>query len=406
MIGFSIFKIALGALRGNKLRSGLTLLGIIFGMLSVMTIISALEGLMGSIKNEIGRLGPSTFLVSKMMQVTSEEMWLEKVKRKPITLQSAKLIEEGCQTCVIVSPSALSQERAKYGSKTIRNVIVRGVTHAYIDIIDLEVAQGRFHSSEDDLHRRPVVFIGDGIREDFFSGVDPLGKEIKLGNKKYTVIGVAKKMGSFFGEDRDHRAYLPLSTFAAQFGQPRWGLNVIVKAESVAKLDEAMDEVRMILRAQRNVPYNQPDDFDMLTAESFLALLNSMTRMFRLALVGISSISIVVGGIVVMNIMMVAVTERTREIGIRKAIGAKQKHILLQFLFESLTLTIVGGLIGMVSGYLIAKTLVGMLNMNIAPSALAIVAGLSISMGTGLIFGIYPAMKAARLDPIKALSIE
>ncbi len=406
MIGLSILGIALQAIRANKLRSGLTLIGIIFGMLSVMTIISALEGLMGSMEKEIGRLGPQTFMVSKMMIATSEEMWLDKIKRKPVTLASAKLIDEGCQNCLKVSPRTFAEEKGKYGSKTIRDVRIMGCMSSFIDIMDFEVAQGRFHSSEDDLHRRPVVFIGDGLREEFFPGIDPLGKEIRLGSKKYTVIGVAKRVGEFFGESRDNFVAMPLSTFSTQFGQPRWGLNVLVKAESVEKLDEAMDEVRMILRSQRGVPYNEPDDFDMLTAESFLDLLNQLTKMFRFALIGISSISMVVGGIVVMNIMMVAVTERTREIGIRKAIGAKQKHILLQFLFESLTLTIVGGLIGMVSGYLIAKMLVGMIGMQIEPSTLAIVAGLSISTGTGLIFGIYPAMKAARLDPIKALSYE
>jgi len=361
---------------------------------------------MDSMEKEIGRLGPQTFMVSKMMIATSEDMWLEKIKRKPVTLASAKLIQEGCQDCLKVSPRTFAMERAKYGSKTIRDVRLMGCMSSFIDIMDFEVAQGRFHSSEDDLHRRPVVFIGDGLREEFFPGVDPLGKEIRLGSKKYTVIGVAKKVGSFFGESRDEFVAMPLSTFSTQFGQPRWGLNVLVKAVSVEKLEEAMDEVRMILRSQRGVPFNAPDDFDMLTAESFLDLLNQMTQMFRFALVGISSISMVVGGIVVMNIMMVAVTERTREIGIRKAIGAKQKHILLQFLFESLTLTVVGGLIGIVSGYLIAKTLVGMIGMQIEPSTFAIIAGLSISMGTGLIFGIYPAMKAARLDPIKALSFE
>ena len=398
--------IALQAIRANKLRSGLTLLGITFGMLSVMTIISALEGMKDSMEKEIGRLGQQTFMVSKLMIVTSEEMWFEKIKRKPISLSSAKLIESGCQNCIKVSPRTFEEGRAKYGSKSIRNVRIMGCMSSFIDIMDFEVVQGRFHSSEDDLHRRPVVFIGDGLREEFFPGVEPLGKEIKVGSKKYTVIGVAKRVGEFFGESRDNFVAMPLSTFSVQFGQPRRGLNILVKAESVEKLDEAMDEVRMILRSQRGVPFNVPDDFDMLTAESFLDLLNDFTKMARFALVGISSISMVVGGIVVMNIMMVAVTERTREIGIRKAIGARRNHILLQFLFESLTLTSIGGLVGTIAGFLIAKMLVGMLGMQIEPSMLAIVSGLSISMGTGLIFGIYPAMKAARLDPIKALSFE
>lgn len=406
MIGFSILGIALQAIRANKLRSGLTLMGIIFGMLSVMTIISALEGLMDSIEKEFSRLGPSTFMVSKMMLATSEEMWLEKVKRKPINLDAAELIDENCQNCEKVSPRMFASRRLKYGSRTMRDVRIMGGTSEFIDIVDFEVAQGRFHSHEDDLHRSQVVFIGDDIRAEFFEGLDPLGKQIKIGERKYTVIGVAKKAGSFFGESRDDFAIIPFSAASRQFGQPRWGLNILIKARSVPLLEETQDEVRMILRSQRNVPYNEPDDFDMMTAEGFLDILNNFTRMFRMALVGISSISIVVGGIVVMNIMMVAVTERTREIGIRKAIGAKQKHILLQFLFESLALTLFGGFVGMVLGYLIAKGLVGLMDMQIEPSTVAIVAGLSISVGTGLIFGIYPAMKAARLDPIKALSYE
>jgi putative ABC transport system permease protein len=183
-------------------------------------------------------------------------------------------------------------------------------------------------------------------------------------------------------------------------------MNITIKARSVEELDEAMDQVRMILRAKRHVPYDKPDDFSLITADNILEALNAFTRMFRLTLVGISSISLVVGGIVVMNIMMVSVTERTREIGIRKSVGAKQKHILVQFLFEALMTTFSGGVVGIVLGFLIARFLVGLIDMEISPSTFAIVAGLFISVGTGVIFGIYPAMKAARMDPIKALSYE
>jgi len=406
MIGFSILRIALDAIRVNRLRSSLTLLGIIFGMVSVMTIISALEGMMGAIKEDIGKLGPTTFMVAKMMMATSDEMFLEKIKRKPIDMKSAELIMAECQLCEKVSPRAFAQARLKYGSKYIRDGRIMAGTYSFIDIVDIEVAEGRFHSYEDDLYRSNVVLIGDGTREELFPGIDPIGKKIKVGSKKYTVIGVAKKFGSLFGQERDNFVVMPLSTYSSQFGQPRWGLNVVIKAPSVEKLEDTMDEVRLLLRAQRNVPYDKPDDFDIMTADIFLEFFNSFTKIFRMALIGVSSISIVVGGIVVMNIMMVAVTERTREIGIRKAIGAKRRHILLQFLFESLALTSSGGLVGMVIGYMIAKFLVGLIGMEISPSALAIIAGLSISMGTGLIFGIYPAMKAAKLDPIKALSFE
>ena len=228
-----------------------------------------------------------------------------------------------------------------------------------------------------------------------------------MGANSYTVIGVAKKIGSAFGDNQDNFVVVPFSSYSKQFGPTRRGLNLVIKANSVEDLPDAMDQVRVVLRAQRHVPFNEEDDFDMLTADSILEVLNSFTKILRFGLIGISSISVVVGGIVVMNIMMVAVSERTREIGIRKSLGAKRKHILVQFLFESLLLTFIGGFIGVIVGFIIAKALlVSNLGMEITPSILAISIGFGISTTIGLVFGIYPAMKAARLDPIKALSYE
>lgn len=403
----SIFRIAGAALWANKLRSGLTFVGIVFGVTSVMTIITALEGATGAIEKQLDTLGPSTFMVAKLMSAFSEEEFLEKIKRKPVSIRDAEIVEEDCQLCEKVSPRAHGGARVKYGDKYIRDVSVRAGTANIVDIVDFEVAQGRFHSAEDDLYKRRVALIGDDLREEFFEGVNPLGKVIKIGPEKYTVIGVAEHKGEMFGESQDDFVVIPLSTFIRQFGEPRrGGISMLVKARSVELLPEAMDEVRVIMRTIRKVPYDEPDDFDMETADSILEMFNNFTRMFRLVMVGISTISLVIGGIVVMNIMMVSVTERTREIGIRKSIGAKQKHILLQFLFESVMLTLSGGIVGIILGFLIAQALAGQIDMDIEPSMLAISAGLTVSTGIGLIFGIYPAMKAARLDPIKALSYE
>jgi len=403
----SIFRIASAALWANKLRSGLTFVGIVFGVTSVMTIITALEGATGAIEKQLETLGPSTFMVAKLMSAFSEEEFLEKIKRKPVTIRDAEIVEEDCQLCEKVSPRAHDRARVKYGDKYLRDVSVRAGTANIVDIVDFEVAQGRFHSFEDDLYKRRVVLIGDDLREEFFESLNPLGRVIKIGSEKYTVIGVAERQGEMFGESQDDFVVIPLATFIRQFGEPRrGGINMLVKARSVELLPEAMDEVRVIMRTIRKVPYDEPDDFDMETADSILEMLNNFTRMFRLVMVGISTISLVIGGIVVMNIMMVSVTERTREIGIRKSIGAKQKHILLQFLFESVMLTLSGGVVGIVLGFLIAQALAAQIDMDIEPSMLAISAGLIVSTGIGLIFGIYPAMKAARLDPIKALSYE
>ncbi|MBD3403038.1 FtsX-like permease family protein [candidate division GN15 bacterium] len=406
MVGVAILGIAFGALLANKLRSGLTLLGVIFGVTSVMTIISAVEGMTGAIEENLKALGPSTFMVGKMMITTSHEEWREKMKRQPIEMDHYEAIIEQCRSCEEVSPRTYTMTDLKHGAEEIREVGVMGGKANFIKIIDMEIAQGRFHSAEDDFYKRQVAFIGDDIREEFFSGVDPLGKEFKIGNRKYTVIGVAKARGSTFGESEDKFVVIPLSVFHQQFGKRQRGLMLMVKSTSVGNIDYTMDEVRMILRSQRQVPYDEPDDFDMLTAESAMDLFNQLTRFFRMTLIGISSISLVVGGIVVMNIMMVSVTERTREIGIRKSLGARRSHILLQFLYEALLLTLSGGIVGIILGFIIARALVGMIDMDISPSALAIFSGLFISTGTGLIFGIYPAMKASRLDPVKALSYE
>lgn len=403
----SIFRIALESLGANKLRSGLTLLGIIFGVTSVMTILSALEGAQASIKEDIERLGPSTFMVGKMMIALSEEEYLEKVKRKPISIATAEQVADDCVLCDKVSPRFFNRANVKYGRESMRRVGIMAGTANYIDIVDIEVAQGRFHSTEDDLYRRKVAFIGDKVRETFFEGIDAIGKTIKIGPYKYTIIGIAKKRGSLFGDSQDSFAIIPFSTAVGQFGVPhRRGIYMTVKAVSVDRLEEAMDEVRGIMRAARKVPYNTPDDFDMLTADSFMELFNAFTRIFRLSLIGISAISLVIGGIVVMNIMMVSVSERTREIGIRKSLGARHNHILLQFLFESVLLTLSGGLVGTALGHVIAVILAAQIDLDIDPSMLAITAGLSVSTGIGLIFGIYPALKAARLDPVKALSYE
>jgi len=403
----AIFRLAGGALLANKLRSGLTFTGIVFGVTSVMTIMSFLEGAIGAIEKAFESLGPSTFMVAKMMTAFSEEEFLDKIRRKPVDLRTVEVIEQDCQLCDKVSPRLFDQARISYGDQSLRRITIMGSSANFIDIVDMEVAQGRFHSSEDDLYRRNVVFIGDLIRETFFEGVDPIGKQIRIGPKKYTVIGVAKKRGTLFGESQDDYAVIPLSAHTRQFGMPhRRGTFLTIRAVSVEQLDEAMDEVRLILRTYRKVPPSEPDDFDMETAESILERLNQFTLMFRMVSIGISGISLVIGGIVVMNIMMVSVTERTREIGIRKSVGAKQRHILLQFLFESIMLTLSGGALGVGLGFVIAKILASQADVDIDPSAMAISAGLIVSTGIGLIFGIYPAMKAARLDPIKALGYE
>ncbi|PKK82255.1 MAG: hypothetical protein CVT49_14620 [candidate division Zixibacteria bacterium HGW-Zixibacteria-1] len=407
MIYWDIFKMAVGALWANRLRSGLTLLGVIIGVTSVITIISAIEGFMGSVQSEIDKLGPTTFIVDRMGMIMSEDAFLEAIKRKPLEIEYADAIVDGCKDCEKIALQAYSfASEIKYRDKKLRNVYIRGTSSTIIDIVEQEVDQGRFFSSEEDHDGRHVVFVGTTIQKQLFPNSDPIGKRIKIGNIKYDIIGIAKEQGATFGHDADKVVFIPFNTFVKDFGTPRRNLHIYVKARSMDVLENAMDQTRVVLRAYRHVPYDKDDDFSMLTAESIMNQFKEITKFMRVGLVGITSISLVVGGIIIMNIMMVSVTERTREIGIRKSIGARQKDILFQFLYESVILSMGGGVIGIALGMLLGSVLVGLINMDMSPSMLSIILGLSISSGIGLFFGIYPAMKAARMQPVKALSYE
>jgi len=406
MIIWEVFKMAFGALRTNKLRSFLTLLGVIIGVSSVITIISALEGMSQSIQAELEQLGPSTFIVTRFGIITSHDDFMDALKRKPLRPEYATAIEEGCEECEKIAIFADTYNEVKYRNRKLRFVRIEGGTSNIIDIIDAKLDQGRFHSAEEDKTRSRVAFIGATIKEELFPDVDPIGKSLKIGNIRYTIIGTAEKRGSSLNEDADKVVRIPFSAFIKDFAVRRHEISFFVKAKSVEKLDLAMDQTRVILRAHRHVPYNKDDDFGMVTADAVMAIVKDTTKFIRFGLVAISSIALVVGGIIIMNIMMISVTERTREIGIRKSIGARQRDILLQFLYEALILSLGGGIIGIAIGVALGDFLVGLLNMNIISSTFAITVGLVISMGTGLFFGIYPALKASRLQPVKALSYE
>lgn len=399
-------KLALAALWANRLRSILTLLGVIIGVASVITIISAIQGLMGSIENSVNAMGPATFVVTKFGIVTSRDQFIEMLKRKDLTLRDMRAIEKGCPDCVMVGAQAANEASVKYGSEGLRSVPTYGTTPNLIDLSDIEISEGRYFVQAEYDHNNQVAFVGPTIVEELLEGQDPIGKIIKIQGSKFRIIGVAKKRGAVLGNNQDNFVLIPLSTFVGLFGRHTESIEILVKASSVEMLAETQDEVRAILRARRGVPYNKDDDFTILTADNILSFIDSITRGIRIALIGISSIALVVGGIVIMNIMMVSVTERTREIGIRKSLGARRKHILMQFLFEALILSLGGGIIGTAVGIVVGIILGGQISLPVSPSITAIVAGLSISTGVGVFFGLYPAMKASKLDPIEALRFE
>ena len=406
MIFWDIFKMSAGALRANKMRSFLTLLGVIIGVTSVITIVSALEGLSQSIQAELSTLGPTTFLVNRFGIIMSHEDFMSALKRKPMKSEYGSMILEGCDDCEKVGLQAGMRGEAKYRNNRLRRARIIGASASMIDIIDTEIEQGRFYMPEEENTRARVAFIGEGIAEELYPGLDPIGREVKLEGIKYKIIGVAKKKGATLDEDADKDIYIPYETYLKDFASHRLEPTIFVKAKSLDLLPGAMDQARVVLRSARHVPYDKPDDFGMTTADAVMEAINNVTKFIRFGLIGISSIALVVGGIIIMNIMMVSVTERTREIGIRKSIGARQKDILMQFLYEALILSLGGGIIGIGIGMFLGNMLINLIHMNMTPTVFAIMLGLGISSGTGLFFGIYPAMKAARLQPVKALGFE
>ncbi|MFZ5979106.1 MAG: ABC transporter permease [Candidatus Zixiibacteriota bacterium] len=407
MVFISLIKEALSALWVNRLRSSLTVLGMVMGVTSVIVIVSSVEGLQNSIERIFHSLGSNSFIVSRFGFNLTWNDYAEGLKRKKLTRNLIPIIEHGCPDCEQVGAVGYASDHLKYGSKRMRYVEIQGETPNVMDIKNLEVARGRYLSWDDDHNRNQVAFIGQTVNDRLFGGEDPVGRRIKIGRRDFTVIGVAEKLDGPLVEGMDEFVTIPLSTLQKLYRQPGNPVNLMVSSKSLEVRQAAIDQVRVVLRSARHVPYETDDDFTIFTPDAMMSFINDVTRGFRVLMVSLPLLSIIIGGIVIMNIMMISVTERTREIGIRKSLGAKRNHILTQFLYESVIISLVGGVLGVGLGiWLGSYILHALMEVQYSPTVIAIILGLGISTSVGLFFGIYPALKAARLDPIKALSYE
>ncbi|HTQ45474.1 MAG TPA: ABC transporter permease [Polyangiaceae bacterium] len=397
--------IALGGVRANKLRSFLTLLGTIIGVASVIAVMSFVEGLNRFVTDKLLNAGANVFQIDKYGFITSQEEFEQAEKRPDVTLDDAQALREGVTHAALVVGEAEGNVSIRYRAHVMKGVSIHGRGPGYDAVDDIQIAQGRHLTDIDDRERRAVCVLGPEVSDEIFANVDPLGREVRVGEEDFEVVGVTEPKGKVFGVSQDRFVSVPVHAFQKYFMQ-RGSFTIAVKSIDQSSLPLAEQEARNIMRGRRHQRPGQPDAFGLTTSDTWLQLYHTLTGGIFVVTIGVAAISLLVGGIVIMNIMLVSVTERTREIGIRKAMGARRRDILSQFLVESTTLSLAGGVIGIALGGSLALLVGAVSPLPASLSLPAVVLGLVMSTGVGVFFGSYPAVRAARLDPIEALRYE
>ncbi|HHF42335.1 MAG TPA: FtsX-like permease family protein [Candidatus Aminicenantes bacterium] len=407
-----IIQMAFDSIKAHKLRSFLTLLGILIGVMTVIGMVSIIQGLNRSFMAELESVGSDIIIVSKRepgIQIGREPEEIR--QRKNLTLDDAAAIEEECSlvkaVAVDLTAEVFENIPVKYQDKKSQDSTIIGMNEKFPQVLSVYLPEeGRFITEADVLHRTKVCILGAELKEILFPHSSALGKEIRIGPEKFKVVGVLEKRGEMFGQSRDNIVGLPITTLMKYFPYDLSNLEIIIAPKKHGYIPETMDQIITVLRKRRKVPFDQPNDFAIYTQQTILDLYNQLTGAAYLVMIAISSIGLLVGGIGVMNIMLVAVKERTREIGIRKAIGARAGDILRQFLIEAVFLTGTGGALGVLLGFFIAFLVRVATPLPASVTLWSVGLGLGVSISVGLFFGIFPAQKAARTDPIVSLRYE
>lgn len=407
-----IFNMAWESIKNHKMRSFLTLLGIMIGVMTVIGMVSIVQGLNRSFLSELESVGSDLIIVSKYEPgIQMGEMPEELRQRKDLTYEDTQAIAEECSlvkaVAVDIVGSIFESTPIKYESTKSLDSLILGMNHEFPDVLSVyQPVRGRFLSESDVDHRTKVCVLGAELDEILFPHTDGVGKEIRIGPEKFTVVGILQKRGQMFGQSRDNFAGIPITTLMKYFPYDLENLEIIITPKKHGYIPETMDQIINVLRRRRRVGFGEANDFAIFTQDTIIDLYNQLTGAAYLVMIVISSIGLLVGGIGVMNIMLVSVKERTREIGIRKAIGAKGSDILKQFLFEAIVLTGVGGALGVLLGFGIAMLVKAATPLPASVTLWSVIAGFTVSVSVGLFFGIFPAQKAARMDPIVSLRYE
>jgi len=403
-------KMALETVREHKLRSMLTILGVTVGVVTVLSMVSIIQGLDRSFAQQLESLGSNTIFISKFNPSFGRPPKAEELHRKELTLEDADAIRNESRSIVGVSPLQRKlAESVRYKDKQTDTPVLIGVTPYYEFTHSQFVDRGRFITDTDIKERSNIVILGRDVVKALFEFEDPIDKEIKIGGLPFHVVGVMESLGSFFGQSRDNSVFVPITSYQKYYPEinpPETVFVIIVRPKTRADVRNAMDEVRDILRRRRQLSFGEPDNFGISSQDALLDVYNQLTGATYLVLTAISAVALMIGGIGVMNIMLVSVTERTKEIGIRKAVGATKISIMSQFLIEAVVLTGIGGLAGLFIGEGLSLLINTYSPLPAFIPFWAILMGILVSTGVGLVFGLYPAWKAANLDPIDALRYE
>jgi putative ABC transport system permease protein len=397
---------ALDTLWAHKLRSFLTLLGVIISVWTLVAVVSLVTGMNQYVGDKIANLGSNTFELDQLGLITDYEEFLKaKQHNRVIRRADFEYLRERAQLPVAIAATVQRQGQVKAGTQSMDQVQIEGVTPDHVDMQSYTVASGRFLTATDEMHHSYTAFVGPDIAKNLFPGLDPVGKTIEVDGREFEIVGVASVQGNTFGMSQDNFVNIPLSTYQKIYGTQD-SLGIEFQAASTALIPATMDEVRMLMRNRHHLGYYDKDDFGLVGADAIMDLWHRITGTIAAVMIGVSVVFLVVGGIVIMNIMLAAVTDRTREIGVRKAIGARRRDILNQFLIESAVLSGSGGIIGIALAWIFTLIAAWFTPVPFKMPLGAVIVALLVSTGVGLFFGIYPASKAARLDPIVALRAE